>query len=373
MADTLPLVHPLELEAQGIRLRPWRHTDADALFEATRESIASVSPWLPWLHEGYDRDDGAQWIAKCEADQEKGEAYAFGIFDKDGRALGDIALNRVDPRRGSANLGYWVRTSAQGQGVATRAARAIADFGFRVLGLVRIEVVIAVDNTASRRTAERLGANFDGVSPNRIIHRGEAAPAAVYSLLPPERNDASPGPVLEEGGLRLRPFRHADLDALHASLHESMDTIGRWQPWCTPAYSREDGRRFIARARLGWHGVGDECALAITDRDSDEVLGSVALNHWQPDFGKANLGYWVRQSRQEGGIATRAVRLLTRHALKSTELRRIEIVAATENRASRRVAEKAGAQFEGVSRRLLLLRGEPLDAAVYSLIATDMD
>ncbi|QNK01142.1 GNAT family N-acetyltransferase [Dyella telluris] len=372
MADTPILTAPTELDAQGIRLRPWRTEDARALYEAARESIASVSPWLPWLHEGYSAEDSARWIAESQAGHERGEARTFAIVDADGRVLGDIGLNRIDSKRRSANLGYWVRSSAQGQGVATRAALALARYGFEVLGLVRIEIVVAVDNTASRRTAERLGAHFDGTSPNRILLNGAAAAAAVYSLLPPEPSEASPGPVLEEGGLRLRPFRPTDLPALHASLHESMDSIGRWQGWCTPGFSMEDGRRWIARTRLAWHGVGDECALVIADRSTDELIGSVGLNHWQAENGMANLGYWVRQSQQERGVATAAVRLLARHALHATELRRLEIVIAADNLASRSVAEKAGAQFEGIARRRLTLRGEPLDAAIYSLVASDL-
>jgi RimJ/RimL family protein N-acetyltransferase len=86
----------------------------------------------------------------------------------------------------------------------------------------------------------------------------------------------------------------------------------------------------------------------------------------------ANLGYWVRQSRQEQGVATAAVRLLARHALRATDLRRLEIVIAADNHASRRVAERAGAHLEGVARHRLMLRGEPVDAAIYSLIARDL-
>lgn len=373
MADTTPLTAPLELHAPGLRLRPWQTGDIHPLYEATRESIASVSPWLPWLHADYSLEDSATWISQSAAGRERGDAHTFGIFDMQGHVLGDIGLNRIDTRRASANLGYWVRQSAQGQGVATRAARAVADFGFQALGLVRIEIVVAIDNVASRRTAERLGAHFDGFSPNRIVHHGNAMHAAVYSLLPPERDDVSIGPVLEEGPLRLRPFRPADAPALHAALHESMGSVGLWQGWCTPSYSLDTARHWIARTRLAWDGVGDECALAIADRSTDELIGSIALNHWQPEYGMANLGYWVRQSRQEQGAATAAVRMLARHALRSTDLRRLEIVVATENHASRRVAEKAGARLESIARRRLLLRGEPLDAAIYSLIAGDLD
>lgn len=373
MADIAVLPRPLELAGDGLQLRPWRTEDADALYEATRESIASVSPWLPWLTDNYTLADAALWIQQSAEGMERGDAYALGIFDTQGQVLGDIALNRVDLRRRSANLGYWVRSSAQGRGVATRAARALADFGFDALGLVRIEIVVAVDNLASRRVAERLGSHLDGVSPNRIIQHEQAAPAAVYSLLPTERDGASHGPIIEEGQLRLRPYRADDVPALLASLHESMDSIGRWQGWCTPSYSQDDGRRWIARSRLAWQGVGDEGALAIVDRDSDTLLGSIALNHWQAEYRMANLGYWVRQSRHGQGIATQAVRMLARYALSNAPLERLEIVAATGNLASRRVAEKAGARLEGIARRRLPLHDAVLDAAIYSLVAGDLD
>jgi RimJ/RimL family protein N-acetyltransferase len=110
----------------------------------------------------------------------------------------------------------------------------------------------------------------------------------------------------------------------------------------------------------------------MVDRQSGELIGSASLNHWQPDYGMANLGYWVRQSRQGQGLAPRAVRLLAGHALNSKELQRLEIVVAADNRASCRVAEKVGARFEGVARHRLTLHEQPQDAAMYSLIAADL-
>ena len=40
-----------ELTDGEIILRTYREGDADALYEAVRESIAEVSLWLPWCHE----------------------------------------------------------------------------------------------------------------------------------------------------------------------------------------------------------------------------------------------------------------------------------------------------------------------------------
>ena len=42
------------------------------------------------------------------------------------------------------------------------------------------------------------------------------------------------------------------------------------------------------------------------------------------------------------------------------------------NTASAGVAEKAGAQFEGIARNRLTLQGRPVPARVYSLIPADL-
>jgi RimJ/RimL family protein N-acetyltransferase len=83
-------------------------------------------------------------------------------------------------------LGYWVRESRQGQGIAGEIARLIADFGFRMLGLARIEIVVAEENYPSRRVAEKLGASFEGIARRRILMCGASIDAAIYSLIPYE-------------------------------------------------------------------------------------------------------------------------------------------------------------------------------------------
>jgi RimJ/RimL family protein N-acetyltransferase len=44
--------------------------------------------------------------------------------------------------------------------------------------------VIDVDNTASIRVAEKVGAVFEGVLRNRVGHRGEPRASRMYSLVP---------------------------------------------------------------------------------------------------------------------------------------------------------------------------------------------
>jgi RimJ/RimL family protein N-acetyltransferase len=82
-----------------------------------------------------------------------------------------------------ANLGYWVRTSATRQGVATEAVRQVAEFAFGNTDLVRLEIVCAVGNDASQRVAERAGAAREGALRHRLLLHGQPVDAVMYSLV----------------------------------------------------------------------------------------------------------------------------------------------------------------------------------------------
>jgi ribosomal-protein-serine acetyltransferase len=174
-----------ELSDGAILLRTFRAEDANALYEAVRESIAEVSVWLPWCHENYSIDETREFIGSRELASQGGEWYSFGVFEKDsGKFLGGVGINFVNRVHQMANLGYWVRTSAVGHGVATAATRLAAKFGCEQLGLQRIEIVVAVDNRASQRVAEKAGATREGVLRNRLLIRGESLDAVLFSLVP---------------------------------------------------------------------------------------------------------------------------------------------------------------------------------------------
>ncbi|TAL73046.1 MAG: N-acetyltransferase [Rhodanobacter sp.] len=173
-----------------VRLTPWALADAQDLLAAVRESVAGVGHWLPWCTPDYGPTQAEQWVATCRAQWRVGAAYAFAIRAVDGGALlGSCGLNQLDHKHCLANLGYWVRSAAQGRGTATAAAQLVAAFGFRELGLARIEIVTLTDNLASRRVAVKLGARHEGVARHRLWAWNRAHDAAVYGLLPGDLAD----------------------------------------------------------------------------------------------------------------------------------------------------------------------------------------
>lgn len=185
MINLRPEDLPTQLETNRLILKKAQPSDADDLFKAARDSIDEVYPFLPWCHPNYEIHESRGWLETVQKDWESRSGFAFLIRDRDdGRVLGGCGLSRIDEHP-VANMGYWVRTGATGRGVASEAARAVANFAFDELGLIRVEIIMSVNNPGSRRVAEKTGASREGTLRNRLRLHGTNHDAHIYSLIPP--------------------------------------------------------------------------------------------------------------------------------------------------------------------------------------------
>jgi ribosomal-protein-serine acetyltransferase len=169
----------------SITLRPYVSQDAGEVYHAARESLAEMYPWMPWAHRDYTLKESRRFIKLAPRNWREGAAYEFGMFDAaDGAYLGGCGLNRFDWPNLTANLGYWVRSSRTGRGVAPAATMLLAGWGFRKLGLRRIEIMVAAENSRSQRVAEKVGAQREATMRNRLFLYGKNHDAVLYSLVP---------------------------------------------------------------------------------------------------------------------------------------------------------------------------------------------
>ena len=167
-----------------IALRRFLPSDLGAFYAAVDESRAELAPWMGWMHDGYTIADTREWLEKRDAEWDARRDFAMLVADADtGEVLGAVALNQINHEQRVANLGYWTRTSRSRRGVASGAARLCARLGFE-LGFGRVEIVAIRANVASRRAAEKAGAQFECYARNRLYLRGEWYEAAMYSLVP---------------------------------------------------------------------------------------------------------------------------------------------------------------------------------------------
>jgi ribosomal-protein-serine acetyltransferase len=152
---------------------------------------------------------------------------------------------------------------------------------------------------------------------------------------------------------------------LPAAAAESMATVGRWMTWCHPGLTTSEALEWYQSSERNWEsGAGYEFSVFTP---SGSFVGAAGLNQFNAANNFANLGYWIRESQQGRGYASRAARLLADFGFGTLKLNRVELVAAEGNLASRRVAEKVGARFEGMLRDRLLVHGVAHNAAMYSL------
>jgi RimJ/RimL family protein N-acetyltransferase len=177
------MLSSIQLTDEDLLLRPFRLKDSAQLYCAVKESLKELKPWMSWATDEYNERTAREYITIARARWEEHTFYGFAITRADD-FLGTCTLSSIHPIYHFCNLGYWVRTSCHGQGVAGRAAKLAARFGFEHLGLLRVEIVIGIGNKASLRVAEKIGAHYEGVLLNRMVVGKSVYDAHMYSLLP---------------------------------------------------------------------------------------------------------------------------------------------------------------------------------------------
>ena len=175
-------------------------------------------------------------------------------------------------------------------------------------------------------------------------------------------------PALSDGRLVLRPPTADDAAALTAACQDP--EIQRWTAVPSP-YTERDALEWIASTAGVWER-GRDLELLVTDRSSGELLGAIRLVHTRDDRAIGEVGYWVAREARGRGVAADAAALVARWGLEHLGLARVQILAAADNEASQRVAERAGFTREGTLRSYVELKGERQTNVIFSLLPEDL-
>ncbi len=168
----------------------------------------------------------------------------------------------------------------------------------------------------------------------------------------------------------LRPFEFGDERELQKAVKESLPELKPWMSWADDKYSYDTALDYVTMARAFWSS-GAMYSFAIVDAKSGEFLGGCSLSHIHPIYHFCNLGYWIRTTRRGSGFAGRAAKLSARFAFEKANLIRAEIVIAEGNEASKGVAFKIGAHYEGILLNRMVIGSRICDAHMFSLLPSD--
>ena len=164
----------------GEWLRPAEPSQAAALYAAVDASREALAPWLPWCTARYTPASAEAFLAEATLEH---RTLIFSSHDSTA-VLGAVSLMPVDRYDEVWKLGYWVRADVQRRGLARRAAATLCQAAFAASTVQRVSILVAVGNAPSRRVAQALGAQQEGVLKSRLLLPSGRHDAAIYGLMP---------------------------------------------------------------------------------------------------------------------------------------------------------------------------------------------
>jgi ribosomal-protein-serine acetyltransferase len=148
---------------EEVSLRMFNVDDAEEFYNLTISSKAYLKEWLGWLDYIESVEDTAENIkARLKVFAENGGYPKSFAIIYNGEIAGTIGFNDINKTNKIGIVGYWLGEKFQGKGIMTRSFKVLIDYGFKELGLNRIEVSVAVENNKSRTLPERLGFTEEG-------------------------------------------------------------------------------------------------------------------------------------------------------------------------------------------------------------------
>lgn len=180
---------------------------------------------------------------------------------------------------------------------------------------------------------------------------------AIMSLRPRD-----PHLELTDGTVLLRAGTPEDAPLVTRLVLASLSHLQPWLPWATSSYTEDSALEYFS-------GHVDPTAHPFLVFNMEgQLVGGTGLNRIDLLNLTADIGYWIGAGHMGKGYATRATNLMAKHAVETVGLERVEIICSVENEASRKVAERSIATYEGIQKSRLRVDGRQHDAHCYVVV-----
>lgn len=134
----------------------------------THKSMADTEGFISYAMDQYKNKNVAPWAIE---------------YKETGKFIGTIDFVWWKPAYFSAEIGYVISPEYWGKGITTEAAKAIIQFGFEKMELVRIQARCFDENIASARVMEKVGMIYEGTHRKEMYIKGRHRDIRMYSIL----------------------------------------------------------------------------------------------------------------------------------------------------------------------------------------------
>lgn len=171
--------------------------------------------------------------------------------------------------------------------------------------------------------------------------------------------------------LTLRCWNPEDAHMVQPVVEANKAHLEPWMPWVAEEPVPIEEKAATLRGFRAAFDRDEDYIFGMLSPDGERVLGGSGLHKRVGPKG-IEIGYWIDKDHLRQGLATEATAILTRVAMESLDVDRVELHIDPENRPSEGVAKKLGFRYEGVlARRFPLADGRLRDTGMWTLFRSD--
>lgn len=168
-----------------------------------------------------------------------------------------------------------------------------------------------------------------------------------------------------EPGLSLKPLELKDAEPLYELIDQSRLYLRTYLSFIDQTQSPMDTNRFVNNTVRD--NALQQAFVAVIMVD-EQIAGLVGMNQINWLNKTAEIGYWLGEPFINQGVMTKAVQAIIDYGFNQLGLNRMELRATTNNKASRRVAEKLNFVQEGIIREDERLHDHFVDHVLYGIL-----
>ncbi|MEI2264608.1 GNAT family N-acetyltransferase [Erwinia sp. CGal63] len=148
-------------------------------------SAADGRDWTYMFSGPFSASELRDYLAQAEASR---DPLHFAVIDlRSGRAVGTLALMRIEPAHGVMEVGHVAFSPAlKRTPLSTESHFLLMRYAFEQLGYRRYEWKCDSLNAPSRKAAERLGFQYEGLFRQAIVYKGRSRDTAWFSVIDSE-------------------------------------------------------------------------------------------------------------------------------------------------------------------------------------------
>lgn len=168
------------LAGQRIKLSPFDESDLDLFVEMSMSPVMMKHVYDPCSYE----EANEAFAAKSQPWSMESDGWlSFGISEvATGEKLGNIGLKITNHEAKIAEVGFMIKPSAQGKGVAGEALSLVKNYALSELNLNKLVATCSTSNSGSFKLLEKHGFIREGCLKQNVIINGKYVDDYIYGF-----------------------------------------------------------------------------------------------------------------------------------------------------------------------------------------------